>query len=81
MLATLGPAMNPRRVIFWMTIGVFIVLGWLMMVVFKGFPPWPVAACFVLSHGFFSVVLLCVRPYRGPYSQPMAERTTKDWDA
>jgi hypothetical protein len=72
--------LNPRRVIFWMTVGVFIILGWLMIAVFDGFPPWPVAVCFTISHVFFCVVISKVRPYRGPHTEPMSERTTKDWE-
>jgi membrane protein implicated in regulation of membrane protease activity len=71
--------MNPRRVIVWMTAGVCLVIGYLMAAVFGGWPPWPVLACFALSHVFFCFVIARVRPYRGPHTEPMAERTSDEW--
>jgi hypothetical protein len=70
--------MNTRRVIVWMTVGVFAVLGWLMFTIFDGLPPWPVVACFTISHVFFCIVVSSVRPYRGPYAEPVAARTTEE---
>jgi hypothetical protein len=75
-----GPTMNTKRVIALMTVAVFVVIGWLMIAIFDGLPPWPVVACFILSHVFFCIVVAQVRPYRGPYSAPTNPRTTKDWD-
>jgi hypothetical protein len=72
--------MNTRRVIGWMTVGVCIVLGWLMIAVFGDLPPWPVIASFCISHVFFCIVIMGVKPYRGPYSEPTAERSTDEWD-
>jgi hypothetical protein len=72
--------MNTKRVIVWMTVGVFIVLGWLMFTIFDGLPPWPVVACFTISHVFFCIVVSNVRPYRGPYAEPVSERTTEEWN-
>ena len=75
-----GPSMNPKRVIGWMTVAVFVVIGWLMFTIFDGLPPWPVTVCFLASHVFFCIVVSTVRPYRGPYSDPVSQRTAKDWD-
>lgn len=72
--------MNRKRVIVWMTVAVFVLLGWLMITIFEGFPPWPVLFWFAVSHIFFCVVIARVRPFRGPYSDPMSDRTVKDWE-
>jgi len=72
--------MNRARVVGLMTVAVFITLGGLMTAIFDGFPPWPVMLWFTLSHVFFCLVILSVRPFKGPYTTPMIEPTIKDWD-
>lgn len=72
--------MNRTRVIVWMTVAVFVVLGWLGFHILGGWPPWPVTLCFAVSHVFFCVVVSRVRPFRGPYGEPMSERTVADWE-
>lgn len=68
-----GSRMNPRSVIFLMTAAVFVVLGALMLLFFEGWPPWPVILWFTASHVFFCVVVARVKPFTGPYREPMAE--------
>ena len=34
---------------------------------------------FAVSHAFFCVVTARVKPYRGPYVEPMADHTTENW--
>ena len=75
-----GPAMNPRRVIGWMTLAVCGVLGFLMIAIFDGLPPLPVLASFCISHVFFCILIIGVKPYRGPYQEPLTSRSIKDWD-
>ncbi len=65
--------MNIRRVIFWMTVGIFIVLTVLSTLFFHGIPPWPVLACFAISHGAFCFIVSRVKPYKGPYTPPMTD--------
>jgi hypothetical protein len=62
--------MNRKRVIVLMTVAVFVMMGWLMLTIFGGWPPWPVLFWFVASHIFFCAVVLRVRPFKGPYSTP-----------
>ena len=76
--------MNPRRVITFMTIAVFIVLTVLATLFFGGIPPWPVLACFAASHMAFCIIVSKVTPYKGPYNKPMADpeladMIPKDW--
>ncbi len=68
-----GSRMNTRRVIFWMTVAVFFVLSVLAVLFFHGIPPWPVLACFAVSHGAFCLIVARVKPYLGPYTAPMEE--------
>jgi fatty acid desaturase len=75
----LGPTMNRARVIVLMTIAVFVVLGWLMLMIFGGLPPWPVMFWFVASHVFFCAVVARARPFRGPYTTPLADGRTREW--
>jgi len=70
--------MNPRRVIIWMTVGVFIILSLVMVLAVGGLPPWPVLLWFALSHAFFCIVIMGVNPYRGPYVEPMKDPELKD---
>ena len=65
--------MNRKAVIIWMTAAVFVVLGTLMLMFFDGWPPWPVTFWFIMSHVFFCVVIARVKPFTGPYTEPMAE--------
>jgi len=74
-----GSRMNPRRVIIWMTVAVFIVLTVLAVMFFGGWPPWPVLLCFAISHGVFCFVVARVKPYRGPYKEPMTDPEPSDW--
>ncbi len=71
--------MNLRRVIVLTTIGVFIILTILATLFFKGIPPWPVLFWFTVSHAFFCCVIARVKPYRGPYVEPMTDPSPKDW--
>lgn len=75
-----GPSMNRTRVIVLMTIAVCVLLGWLMIAIFGGLPPWPVLLWFVASHVFFCAVIVRVKPFRGPYVATLAEPRIKDWD-
>jgi hypothetical protein len=68
-----GSRMNPRRVIVWMTVGIFIVLTVLSTLFFHGIPPWPVLVVFAISHGGFCFIISRVKPYKGPYTQPMTD--------
>lgn len=65
--------MNRKAVILWMTAGIFIVLGTLMLLFFEGWPPWPVTFWFTVSHLFFCIVIARVKPFAGPYRKPMPE--------
>ncbi len=73
--APAGSRMNRKAIILLMTAGVFAVLGTLMLLFFGGWPPWPVTFWFTISHVFFCVVIARVKPFRGPYKEPMAEPT------
>ncbi len=77
--STHGSRMNRRRVIILMTLGVFIVLGTLMILFFEGLPPWPVALWFTASHVFFCIVIARVKPFPGPHREPMAEPELPRW--
>jgi hypothetical protein len=68
-----GSRMNRKAIIILMTAGVFIVLGMLMLLFFGGWPPWPVIFWFTVSHVFFCIVIARVKPFTGPYKEPMAE--------
>ncbi len=74
-----GSRMKPRHVIIWMTVGVFIVLTVLATLFFGGIPPWPVLLCFAISHGIFCLIVARVKPYHGPYREPLREPDPKDW--
>jgi hypothetical protein len=67
--------MNVRRVMIWMTVGVFFILTVLATLFFHGIPPWPVLACFAISHSAFCLIISRVKPYKGPYTQPMEDPT------
>lgn len=77
----IGPTMNRKRVILWMTVAVFVLFGWLMLTIFQGLPPWPVTFWFVASHVFFCAVVLRVRPFKGPYATPLADGRDRPWSA
>ena len=68
--------MNPRRVILWMTIGVAVVLLMMTVILLGAIPPWPVWLFFAISHGFFCAVVWKVKPYPGPFAQPLTESET-----
>ncbi len=71
--------MNRSRVIIGMTVAVFVLLGWMMLVIFDGLPPWPVTMWFVGSHIFFCIVVTRVRPFRGPYTTPLVDGRDRPW--
>ena len=71
--------MNPRRVIIFMTVAVFVVLGSLMILFFDGLPPWPVTGCFAASHLTFCFIVAKVKPYTGPYRTPLTDPDPADW--
>ena len=73
--------MNPRRVIILMTVAIFIVLTVLSTLFFGGIPPWPVLLCFAASHLTFCLIVARVKPYRGPYNEPLADPEASDWPA
>jgi hypothetical protein len=75
----MGPTMNRKRVIVWMTVAVVITLVWLTISIFDTFPPWPVVICFGISHAFFCIVVWNVQPFRGPYTEPTPERSVDEW--
>ena len=75
----IGPTMNRKRVIVWMTVAVFMTLIWLTISIFDRFPPWPVLLWFGISHAFFCFVISKVQPFKGPYTEPSPERTIDDW--
>lgn len=74
-----GSTMNTRRVIILMTVAVFFVLTVLAVVFFHGLPLWPVLLCFAVSHTAFCLLVASVKPYRGPYKEPMADPEPGDW--
>ena len=65
--------MNRKAIIIVMTLGVFIVLGTLMVLFFEGWPSWPVVLWFTVSHAFFCTMILRTKPFHGPHQEPMAE--------
>ena len=68
-----GNVMNRKAIIILMTVGIFMVLSMLMLLFFQDWPPWPVIFWFALSHAFFCAVVIRVKPFTGPYNEPMAE--------
>jgi hypothetical protein len=65
--------MNRRRVIVLMTLGVFFMLAGPMSAMFGGIPPWPIVFWFVVCHAFFCIVIARVKPFTGPYVEPMQD--------
>ena len=61
--------MNRRRVIILVTIGMLVVFG-MVALMFHGVP-WPILLWFAVSYLFFCVVISRVKPFRGPYTEPM----------
>ena len=78
--ARVGPTMNRARVIVWMTVAVFVMLGWMMLHIFEGLPPWPVVFWFVVSHVFFCAVIVRVKPFKGPYTKPLSDGHQREWN-
>jgi len=68
-----GPRMNRKRVIMWMTIAVFFMLAVPMTSIFGGIPPWPVIFWFAVSHVFFCVLIARTKPFTGPYVEPVED--------
>jgi hypothetical protein len=64
--------MNRFRVIAVVTIGLALVFS-VVAVMFGRLPPWPVLFWFTASHLFFCIVIVRVKPFRGPYTEPMGE--------
>ena len=77
-MAPQPPGFSRTALIVMMTIGVFIVLGTLMVLFFKGLPPWPVLLWFTASHAFFCVIIARVKPYNGPHRPPMGDPDLRD---
>ena len=75
-----GSRMNRKKVIVAMTIAVFFMLAVPMTFIFGGIPPWPVVFWFSASHVFFCLVILRVKPYTGPYVQPVEDIDPSIWD-
>lgn len=73
-----GSVMNPRRVIVWTTVGIFLVLS-VVTALFGGIPAWPMLLWFAISHVFFCCVIARVKPYHGPYVEPLADPGEKHW--
>ena len=71
--------MNRRAVIIGTTIAVFFVLLVPLSIMFGGIPPWPVIFWFTVSHIFFCVVIWRVRPFNGPYAEPLTDPKPEDW--
>jgi hypothetical protein len=65
--------MNRKRVIVLMTCAVFFMLAVPMTAIFGGIPPWPVLFWFTASHVFFCVVIARVKPFNGPYVEPLTD--------
>ncbi len=65
--------MNRKRVIVLMTVAVAFMLAVPMTAIFGGIPPWPVVFWFVASHVFFCTVIARVKPFKGPYVEPMVD--------
>ena len=74
-----GSTMNVRRVIIWMTVAVFVVVTFISITIFGGIPPWPVLLCFAASHSAFCLIVASVKPYRGPYKEPLEDPEPGDW--
>ncbi len=75
-----GSRMNRKKVIVLMTIAVFFMLAVPISVIFRGIPPWPVVFWFTVSHVFFCVVILRVKPYTGPYVEPVTDIDPEIWE-
>ena len=71
--APVGATMNRKRVIMFTSLAMFTMLLFVGTVVFGAVPPWPVLLWFAASHLFFCVVIARVKPFRGPYHEPMAD--------
>ena len=63
--------MNRKRVIFWMTVEIGVILLVMTTVLLGSIPPWPVWLFFAISHGFFCTVVWQTKPYPGPHRPPM----------
>ena len=53
--------------------------GWSRIDSTEAIPPWPMLLWFAGSHAFFCIVIARVKPYHGPYIEPMAEPTAESW--
>ena len=73
-----APTMDKKKVVFWTSVGVAFMLFYIMLMIVGGIPPWPLLIWFALSHGFFCWVILRVKPYRGPYTQPIDNEVPPD---
>ena len=74
-----GSRMNRKKVIILMTIAVFFMLAVPMTVIFGGIPPWPVLFWYTASHVFFCAVIIRVKPYTGPYREPLTDGDLETW--
>jgi hypothetical protein len=68
-----GSTMNRKRVIVLTTLAMLAMLLFVGIFVFHAVPPWPVLLWFAVSHLFFCVVIARVKPFRGPYTEPMED--------
>ncbi len=71
--ARVGATMNRKRVIVLTTLAMVAMLSFVGTFVFGAIPPWPVLLWFAASHLFFCVVIARVKPFRGPYQEPMVD--------
>jgi hypothetical protein len=74
-----GSRINRTRVIVLMTLAVFFMLAVPMTAIFGGMPPWPVVLWFAVSHVFFCVVIARVKPFTGPYREPLRDADLDSW--
>ena len=72
--------MNRTRIIVITTVAVFLILCTIAVLFFHGIPPWPVLMWFTVSHLFFCGVIARVKPYRGPYNEPMPNYELEERD-
>ena len=72
-IAGVGATMNRKRVIVLTTLAMAAMLLFVGTFVFQAVPPWPMLLWFAVSHLFFCVVIARVKPFRGPYHEPMVD--------
>jgi hypothetical protein len=75
-----GATMNRKRVIVLVTLAMLVMLLFVSTVMFRAIPPWPVLLWFAASHLFFCIVIARVKPFRGPYREPMVDDVLPEID-